>query len=239
MTEPLISEASVVLSSPDIRARAGFRAAGSSTVAGGPLFLEFFAENLGQRALYVLSGGDRMRDRPADYAFTATLGGVPLRDPYGELPDIGGLGAFVVVARGETWQQQLLLNQFVAIEDTIHLLSPGASSRLRVRCTRPLPLASDEQEALASEPEAATVDVEVTVAVHRDDRQLAALVDQLVSTITSGPIEEREMSLRILLTLRARPAVDRWRRLAEHPDASVAERVTEALALVQRLARDS
>ncbi|MDT7604488.1 MAG: hypothetical protein QOF61_2485 [Acidobacteriota bacterium] len=213
----------------EARARAGFRVAAASGLAGGPIELEFFAEIVGGGMRYLFVTADRARYRPGDFSFAATFDAKPLSDPFADVPDLGGPAGVVEIAAGRPWHQPLVLNQFVRLEDTLDLLAPGASGRLVIDCRRLLWLAADEDAALAPATDAPLVEVRLALELRRDDAQLAALVERFVAEVRDGPPEQRERPLKLLLSLRAPLAVERWRTLVDHPDPVVAGRVRQSL----------
>jgi hypothetical protein len=232
-----MSEGTVELVSGDVRVRSGFRVVDSApSVAGGPIEVEFFVDNVGAQALHLLVNGDRARHRPGSFSFVATLAGVTLPDPYAEIPYRGGPATVVTVEPTKLYRQTLLVNQFVCLENSLDLLEPGASGQLVVDCRRPLPLTADHQAALTSAGDAPLVAVRLEFGLRRDDAQLSALVDQLVDEVRHGPREQRERPLALLLTLRAPVAVGRWRALLDHADPVVVARVRQALQLADQLA---
>lgn len=209
--------------------RSGFRVAAASEFAGGPIELEYFAEISGDSSLYLLITGDRMRRSPGGFSFDATLAGVPLTDPFPNVPDMGGPASVIEIAASRPWRQPLILNEFARLEDTLNLLEPGASGQLMVACRRRLPLAAHKGAAFVPQSDTPIVEVQLALELRRNDSQLAALVEQLIAEVRDGPPEQRERPLALLLSLRAPIAVDRWRTLVNHPDPLVAERVKEAL----------
>jgi hypothetical protein len=213
----------------EVQVHAGFRITDASELAGGPIEIEFFAEITGRGSRFLFITADRMRYRPGDFSFAATFAGVPLADPFANLPDIGGPGGVIEIAAGRLLRQPLILNEFVRLEAAVDLLEPGASGQLVVACRRPLPLAADEVAALALESDAPIVEVPLALELHRDDARLAALVEQLIAEVRHGPREQRERPLGLLLSLRAPAAVERWHTLVNHPDPLVFERVRQTL----------
>jgi hypothetical protein len=229
MTKPGYLENAIDLAFGEAQVRAGFHIAEASEFAGGPIELEFFAETVGAGSCFLLVTGDRMRRRPGNFFFDAVFAGASLTDPFASVPDMGGPAGVVEIAAGCPWRQRLILNEFVRLEDTLGLLEPGASGQLVITCRRTLPLAADEQAALTPASDAPLVEVQLALDLRRDDTQLAALAKQLIAEVRDGPREKRERQLALLLSLRARIAVDRWRTLVNHPDPLVVERVKEAL----------
>ena len=224
-------EQAVMTDLDGMRFRAGFRFAAASDVAGGPIEVEFYVESSGPAARYLLVSGDRMRQRPGGFQFTATLNDNALGDPFGGVPDMGGPGGVVEIGPSRPWHQTLVLNQFVRLEAALGMLRPGASGQLKVHCRRPVRLTANKDEALAASERAPVVEAGLQRKIVRDDARLKALVDGLMDQIRDEPREQRERPLSLLLSLRAPLAVERWRALEKHPDPLVFERVKTALRL--------
>jgi len=229
MTNKKITEGVVDLVFGEAPVSAGFRITNACELAGGPIELEFFVEISGGGSRYLLIPADRMRCRAGEFSFFATFADVPLADPFANLPYMGGPAGVVEIAADRPWRQPLILNQFVRLEAALCLLEPGAQGQLVVVCRRTLPLAADQNAALARESHAPLVEVQLALELRRDDAGLAALVEQLIAEVRHGPREQRERPLSLLLTLRAPAAIDRWRTLMNHADPAVAERVRQAL----------
>ena len=226
-----------LLSAPlQLHVWSGFRFVGTDPgLAGGPVELEFFVDNVGARALHVLVAGDRARLRPGSLTVSASLEGVALPDPFADIPCAGGPATVVAVEPSKTYRQTFLINQFVRLEDSVDRLEPGEAGQLVLSCRRPLPLAADRESALVRSGAPPVVEVQLALELRRDDAQLAALVDQLVDDVRHGPRDQRERPLTLLLALRAPLAVSRWRALLDHADPVVVARVRQALQLADRL----
>jgi hypothetical protein len=218
----------------EVPVRAGFHIENAGSLAGGPIEIEFRVELLGPGSCYLLVPADRMRQRPDRFSFSATFEGVPLDDPCARFPYMGGPAGVIEISAQQPWRQPLILNQFVRLEKTIDLLEPGGSGRLDVVCRRPLPLAPGKEAALVA-GDGYSVEVPLSLGLHRDDEQLTALVRDLISQVRYGPREKREGPLSLLLTLRAPLAVDLWRSLLNHSDPVVVERVRRASQLAAGL----
>jgi len=212
------------------RGRAGLRLdEPGPLLAGAPIGLTFSIELEGAERLYLAIAGDRARQRPAGFVFVATLEGVaaPLIDPAHGLPDLGGPLGLVEVGADAPWRQPLLLNQFVALEDSRRPIAPGERRLLHLLCRRSLALGPSEAIALDS-AEPVAVELSLSFALERDDAALAALADRLARTVDEGPIEQREAALLRLLGMRA-AAREPLRALTRHRQFSVAERARLAL----------
>ena len=214
----------------DVRITAGFRLVTPEPLAGGPIELEFFVESVGPSALQLAVGGDRARQRPGQVSFEAELGGSSLGDPLADVPDVGGPLGVVQVTAESPFSQRLVLNEFVRLEDTIALMAPGGSARMRVHCHRPIVLAAASNAALALR-DASNVEVTLAFMLRRDDAELAALADELKDAVLHGPAAERERPFGLLLSMRT-PARAQIETLTRQTDQAVADRARRALARI-------
>jgi hypothetical protein len=223
-------EGAVELVANEFRVRAGFRVVTTETLAGGPVELEFFVENLGSSSLHLAVSGDRVRQRPGQFSFAAKFAGFPLEDPMASTPYQGGPEGVVQVSRDTPWHQPLVLNQFIRLEHTLPRLAQCATGRLDLACHRPLVLAADHDDAL-KENNAPTLAVDLAFTLARHDDVLEALVARLFAEVMEGPPAQRERPLALLLSLRslAQPQIEA---LTRHPDSPVAGRARHALALI-------
>jgi hypothetical protein len=219
------------LSRGDLRVRAGFRSSSLTGLAGGPLEIQFFVE--ASAVITVAVGANRLIQRPDFFRFAAELDGRPIDDPFAGSTDLGGPATTVSVGPASPFTQWLIVNQFLRLEQARERVAPGEVGRLHLRGGRPLPLAKTPAEAF-DRSGASEFDVSQDLELRRDDAQLVSLIDQLVDEVRAGR-ERREHALALLLTLRAPPAVRRWRTLQAHPDAVVAERVRHALSVADRI----
>ncbi len=224
-------EGSVELHAWRFEAVGGFHVASSNRIAGGPIELEFSISVLGKRSrpLCLMVGGDRARRRLRGVGCAATFDGVALKDPYGDLPFTGGPVSALEIPTGESRSQRFLLNDFLALEKTRELLEPGAAGQLFLTCRRAVPLAFNKELVFDPKTKVEVVEVELALELRRDDDALVALVEELIRQVRNGPAETRSQTVSTLLSLRAPPAKERWRTLADHPDPGIAERVRSAL----------
>lgn len=221
-------EGDVDLAKGEIRAHAGFRIVTSELLAGGPIELEFFVENLGPFPFRLAVSADSLRQRPDKFSFSATFESSPLKDPMEVVTYIGGPIAVVQVATDKPWYQLLVLNQFICLEDTTQHLIQGASGRIELMCRRQLALATTDADALSQEG-TLVVAVNLSFELRRDDKALEALAESLLNDVMSGPPALRERPLTLLLSMRA-AAHAQIKALARHPDSSVATRAQQAIA---------
>lgn len=233
----LLLEAAKVLNANGIQVRAGFRAPDPEALAGGPLEIEFFVENIGQIHFSIACGTDRAKLRPAFFSFTATLDGsdINLDDPAARIPELGGPASVIRVEAGASYSQALLVNEFIRLEKVNTVMQPGEVRTLYVHCPRPLPLARTQQQAFQTVNNVPRVDVTLTVRVRRDDAALDALVARLAEAVRADwnvPVApSRTQAISQLVALRTPVALPYLKALANHPDPEVWIRVQRALAL--------
>lgn len=213
--------------------RASFQAVEPSALAGGPIELQLTVEAPSERAVYVMFSGDRMRLRSGDFAFAASCGGAVLTDPKGDLPNLGGPSTLIAVRPGTPHRRTLLLNDFVRLEDTLDIVPPDSSAELLVTCLWSPRLAADERAA-SGLGDPLRVEMSLALSIRRDDAALVELVDRLVDDVFHGEPGVRVRALELVTSLRAPIAVERWRALAAHPDASVGACVAPALHFASR-----
>lgn len=212
-----------------LRVRAGLRVASTLLLAGAPIALHYFVEVEGPGRLHLAVGGDRAKQRPAGFAFHATLAGsgTTLADPCAGVPDVGGPIGLVVVAADTPWRQSLLLNQFVALENSRRSIANGEHDLLTLTCRRALKLATSEDGALDL-THATPLELTLSFFLERDDAAVAATAATLAQEVFDGPIERREPALAELFAMRDAARVQ-IRALTQHPQAAVVERARQAL----------
>jgi hypothetical protein len=221
-------EASTELFHATLHLLAGFRLADTEILAGAPLTAEFFVRNSGLEAAYVGVGGDRARGRLDFFSFRARLEGSPLSDPASKSGYFGGPVGLVTVVPGDTYEEPVLLNQFVRLEDAVARLGAGGHGELQLICERRLPCGTSEAAALDIQT-APVVEVRLTATLRRDDSALLRTLDDLAATALHGPVEQREPALAALFASRAL-AREQLLRVAAHADARIAERARGVLA---------
>jgi hypothetical protein len=211
--------------------QSGFRVVTTELLAGGPIELEFFVETQSSVPLRFSVSGDRVRQRPAQFEFSATFEGLPLDDPIGSAPDLGGPATIAEVMTNSPWQQPLVLNQFIRLERTRDRLALGATGRLELTCHRAIALSLTDTAALLNQG-AQVVTVPLRIDLRRDDTALNTWITQAFDEVMQGPPSLREHPLALLLALRsvARPQIEA---LTHHPDAAVVSRARQALEIAQ------
>ncbi|HEX7032024.1 MAG TPA: hypothetical protein VF172_03395 [Nitrososphaera sp.] len=224
-----LRESAVELEKGKIRVRAGFRIGSGELLAGGPVEMEFFVESYGLHPLQLAVAGDRMRQRPGQFRFTATFEGSLLADPMADVPYMGGPEGVVKVSSDAPWHQPLVLNQFVQLEHTRERLTNGSKGRMNLECRRPFCL-TDTTAAALSHDGAQELVVNLAFDLRRDDDALETLIARLFENVMQGPPESREWPLVLLLSMRT-AAKTHIRALARHPDPYVAERARQTVAM--------
>src|SRR5258708_12855235 len=84
-----IHEQAIELAGENISLHTGFRLATTNPLAGGPIEIEFFIDNNGSSSFPLALVGDRSRQRPGKFSFTASLEGVTLEDPMAMMDHTG------------------------------------------------------------------------------------------------------------------------------------------------------
>ena len=219
----------------EIELRISFHMPQASSLAGGPIEIEFCAELIRPDSVHLRLEADRVRGRESEFEFTATFAGVTIEDPAALLPDMGGITSVAEIIAGDRWRERIILNEFVRLEETVKLLEPDTSGELVVTCRRRISVAIEQNAALALPDIGPTVEATLVVDLRRDDAALVALVEKMLRELLESPAEERERPLRLLLGLRAPAAVERWSTLVNHGDRYIADRAGESLARVQML----
>lgn len=232
----VVTEQRVELADGDLKVRAGFRAAGETFLAGGPIQLEFVVECLGRVGVHVLGGMDISTQRPMLYSFRGELvgGSAALDDPQAGAELLGGPSGTSVVEPGETLRVPLLLNEFLLLDRLIAVLPPGGEGALHVHAERPLPLARSRAEAFCVGPGAPVVAGDLRLSVRRDDEALKRLIDSLRRSIeadaTSVVSPERQRAIDQLATIGTKEARRALETLRGHPDPWVATRLASIAA---------
>lgn len=206
---------------------AGFRAPPDISIAGAPLWVEFFVENHGAEPLFIGVAGDRGRARLDYFAFQARVEAHVLADPAASAPYLGGPRAAMPIAPQATYAQSLLLNEFICLETTPQYMLPGAMATLHLRCERVLPHGA-HAAALEKANASLLVSVQLTCEIQRDDKALEHVYADLAAVVQHGALEQREPALRALIAART-AGVAALGQLATHPDPHVAERVRHVL----------
>lgn len=235
-------EASTRFEAGNVEVVAGFRALNAEELAGGLIEAEFFVENTGGSPFYLAAGGNRSKLRPAFFSFAATLEvegrEVLLDDPAAGIIERGGPVTRIQVETNAPYRKTLLVNEFVSLEKTIPALSPNQAGVLRLRCQRPLPMASIPEQAFQMGSEAPVVDAVLVFHVRRDDIALEALVARLAHEVranqTPAVSAEREQKIAKLAALRNPMAILYLQGLSDHPDPVVKMYVARTMALMNQ-----
>jgi hypothetical protein len=228
-------EAFTHLENGDFQIRAGFRTADAEILAGGPLVVEFLVENMSRTPLHLAVGGDRARNRPSFFAFSATLSeaDLELSDPAIAVPDLGGPIAIITIEEGAPFHQRLLVNQFLGLEQLRSNLAVNEVRILSLHCSRLLPLALDDEHAIPSRSNTPLIDSVLNISVRRDDAALETLIAHLANEVrasqTPNATGEREFIMSQLVALRNRSTIPALKMLASHTDPIVRMMAEQAL----------
>jgi hypothetical protein len=206
--------------------RVAFHPPAGPVLAGGPAVLDAVVSLAAGDPVKVLTSSARATGRSGEYLFEATgPDGGPLRDPYADAIEIGGVETQRLVTTDESLAERVLLNQFLALESVRETVPEGAGAELVVRCARLLRL-----EGVPEEPPTAALAVHLRV--HRDDAALARYYAEAADTIMGSAQVgvASEQRLVELCNARNELAAGALSSLTAHPDAGVAARARYALA---------
>jgi hypothetical protein len=195
-------------------------------LAGGPVYLDGVVSLLMGDPVGLLSSAARATGRSREYAFAAEgPDGVPLRDPFSDAVEIGGIETSRPLTMTAPVTEHLLVNQFLTLEDVRDAIPDGQTTELVVRCSRLLRL-----EGLPEDPATATAAVHLWI--RRDDAALANYYREAADAIMATQQFDvaREQRLVELFSARSELATDALSSLIDHPDAYVAARARQALA---------
>ncbi|HEX9511206.1 MAG TPA: hypothetical protein VF939_12040 [Puia sp.] len=226
--DPEIHEQAIELAGENISLHTGFRLATTNPLAGGPIEIEFFIDNNGSSSFPLALVGDRSRQRPGKFSFTASLEGVTLEDPMAMMDHTGGPATVVEVLPGSSWRQLLVLGEFIRLEDSLAVLGQNTTGRMKLVCRRPLILASTKAAALSGK-EVRTVAADLVFDLLRNDQALTTLAAELMKAVMDGPQDQRERPLSLLLAMRT-AAHNQIEGLTHHPDRFVIMRAKYAIS---------
>jgi hypothetical protein len=208
--------------------RAAFRIVTDEPIAGGPIEIELIVENQSSTPLNLSVSGDRARKRFGQYEFEAAFAGHALRDPMANMPDMGGPLSVAQLSNERPWRQALILNDYVALEETLEHIGNGEAGRLNLTCRRPMSLSPDPSEAMRAE-KPPVVAIDLAIDLNRDDQILSQLVASLFEAVNEVDPATRLHSLNLLLSLRS-VARDQIAELAKSEIESTAIRASQVLA---------
>lgn len=234
---PEIRQAAQALDLGTTQARVGFGLQEGLLLAGGPIEMTFLVDIDGPGERLLAVSGDSMRQRPGQFAFDASMSGRALPDPLANLPDMGGPISVIAISAGAGWRQPLLLNQFVALEQTYQQLADGEQGHILLSCQRRVKFADNESQALR-EDDGQLVNVALVFNVTRNDAALSALATGWLSDVVDGPLDLREPALAKLFAMRS-AARTQIGALTGHPDHSVASRAEQTLIAITRRANET
>lgn len=165
-------------------------------LAGGPLDVIWRLRLVGAGPVYVALGGDRVTNRLAGFAFTATLvdSSVPFEDPAADQVDLGGpMGVQAVTPEG--LDVDVFVNQFVTLEAARLALPTGGRGVLELACHWDLLLGPRPDAVFAAAPR--STDLRLQVELRRDDEALRALVQRQAEAVLRAPREDEDALTRL------------------------------------------
>jgi hypothetical protein len=204
-----------------------FRPDAGPLLAGGPAYLDGTVSLVRGDPVGLLASAARATGRSREYVFTADgPGGTPLRDPFADAIEIGGIETPRPLTTSAPVTEHLLLNQFLTLEDLRDGISDGDSTDLIVECSRVLRLEGVPQQ------DAPRATAAVHLLIRRDDATLARYYRQQADAIMATQQFDvmREQRLTELFSARTELARHALSSLTDHPDGYVAARARQALA---------
>jgi hypothetical protein len=195
----------------------GFRAVTPKIIAGGPVEIEAFVINNSESPLKLFISADRLRLRPAQYSFEAYFEDILIDDPMSDVPFMGGPECNAIVSAENPWRQLILLNEYVSLENLLHLMLNGTTGVMNLSCNYSLKYASTANDNLYQNEK--VIQLKLSLKIHRDDEQLKKLSKKLYNDCLQKPLNTHSLSL--LLSLRS-AATDLIKKLIKHPNTEVA-----------------
>lgn len=201
-----------------------FRADAAPSLAGGPAYVEAVISLLDGPSGGIVSSVARATGRSRDFLFSALDPvGAPLRDPYAEAIEIGGVETVLPLTQQAPVTQRVLVNQYLTLEQLRTVAQDGITSEFLLRCARVVKFDADQ--------EAITAESVLTLRLLRDDAALERHYRRLAEAVRATPQFDatRELLVLELVTARSPLAVGALSALADHPDGAVSARVRQAL----------
>ncbi len=194
-------------------------------LAGGPVWLAAELRLIEGEPIGLVAGSSRASGRSTEYRCEAD----GLRDPFADAVEIGGVETTRRLSSAEPVREELLLNQFLTLEDLLTRVPEGATARVDVRCRRRLLVDPPESSGEPPGEPAEAVD-EIAVTLRRDDARVREDYLATARTILAGVVDTVRNRLLIELTCARSPlAGDAWQLLTSHPDPVVAGRARQML----------
>ena len=196
-------------------------------LAGGPAYLDGVVSLGMGDPVGLLASAARATGRSREYTFTADgPDGAPLRDPFADAVEIGGIETSRPLTTNAPVTEHLLLNQFLTLEDLRDGIPDGHAADLVLECSRMLRLEGVPQQ------DAPRATAAVHLLIRRDDAALASYYRQQADAVMAAKQFDvvREQRLVELFSARNELARDALSSLTDHPDGYVAARARQALA---------
>ena len=203
-----------------------FRPPAEPVLAGGPVHLDAVVELVAGEPAGLVSSSARATGRSRDYTFEAQgPDGTPLADPFATAVEVGGVATVTPLTRDAPVAEEVLLNQFLALESLAAAVPDGGTLELAVRCARRLALGG------LTDDDAPAATAVVGIRMRRDDAELARRYRSAAEAVAgeSRHTVDRERHLAELFSARNPLAGPALTALAGHPDPAVAAAARAAL----------
>jgi len=203
-------------------------------LAGGPIELDLWVTNRTPVQIFYLVGNAHARPAYLKFSAERTADRQRLRDPYPQTPlTPTGPIASIPLDPGQTDKRTILLNQYVALEDTRAAIAPGQRAPLRVHWDCFIAASRTPQSYL---PDPEQVSGEFQVEVLRDDESLRRSIDALAAklkndsqAVPADAVGRRDV-ITALVSLRIPEVAPYLRQLLDFPDFEIRTMAQHALA---------
>ncbi|MFK7783814.1 MAG: hypothetical protein AB8B56_01795 [Crocinitomicaceae bacterium] len=202
----------------------------STLLLGGVLQLNASFENKGEHDVYLVIGINRAALRPDYYSFQATFGDQILIDPYADVNESGGIVGTVKIPAGEKYEQLLIVNEFLSLED-LRVDSSVDEIQLSIHYSKKIIFGSTDQEALFSS-KSSVVEGTLQCTLVNDPDKLNQELDSLFTIVSEeeNHSEEYEQSVKHFFSLRSNLKEAHLKQLLEHSNPMVKSRAEHTLS---------
>ena len=209
-------------------------ATATECLAGGPVEVDLSLTNETAGPVFYPIGNAGARTAYLEFSADVTPPGATLRDPYPgtSVEPFEGPVATIECAPGQTDTRTIVLNQYLALEDTRALIDAGESALLDVRWRCHVTAARRAQD---QPPAPQVLEGECQATLTRDDESLRQTIQSLADAVMSdaGVVSAdpaaRMRAITILSSLRIPEVIPHLRRLAGHVSYEVRRTAQTAL----------